>query len=234
MTLDQIAYNLLNLFRGGRSTNNEHISLEQLKFNIKHYRAVLARRDIERNGSITRHFEQDLGCLDLEVVDASRCCGLPAYCKVSKTKLKLPRTVRLKTVEGFTHIADITGLHVIPLIRPIDVQLLPFDRFTKNEKKAYMIEDYMYIYNAEGIDTINVRMIAEDPEELAKFKCGGGNCYDTASPFPMPMDLIDALTSGLIKGTLQLLPITTSDTENNAIQDSHVQREAPRNVKSNG
>ena len=41
MTLDEIAYNLLNLIRGGRSNNDEHISLSQIKFNIKHYRAML-------------------------------------------------------------------------------------------------------------------------------------------------------------------------------------------------
>ena len=30
MTLDEIAYNLLNLVRGGRSSNDEHISLDQI------------------------------------------------------------------------------------------------------------------------------------------------------------------------------------------------------------
>ena len=45
MTLNEIAYNLLNLIRGGRSHHDEHISLDQIKFNIKHYRAVFIRRD---------------------------------------------------------------------------------------------------------------------------------------------------------------------------------------------
>ena len=35
MTLNEIAYNLLNLVRGGRSHHDEHISLDQIKFNIK-------------------------------------------------------------------------------------------------------------------------------------------------------------------------------------------------------
>ncbi len=46
MTLNEIAYNLLNIVRGGRSNHDEHISLDQIKFNIKHYRAVFIRRDI--------------------------------------------------------------------------------------------------------------------------------------------------------------------------------------------
>ena len=51
MTLNEIAYNLLNLVRGGRSNQDEHISLDQIKFNIKHYRAVFIRRDFAKNGN---------------------------------------------------------------------------------------------------------------------------------------------------------------------------------------
>ena len=72
MTFNEIAYNILNLVRGGRSSHDEHISLDQIKFNIKHYRAMFIRRDFARNGLITRHLEQDLGCLELEKVDASK------------------------------------------------------------------------------------------------------------------------------------------------------------------
>ena len=66
MTLNEIAYNILNLVRAGRSSNDDAISLEQIKFNILHYRAMFIRRDYARNGKITRHLEQDLRCLKLE------------------------------------------------------------------------------------------------------------------------------------------------------------------------
>ena len=94
MTLNEIAYNILNLVRGGRSNNNDHISISQIKFNIKYYRAMLIRRDFTRNGMITRHLEQDLGCLELEKVDASKCCDLPVECAVYKTVRKIPKTIR--------------------------------------------------------------------------------------------------------------------------------------------
>ena len=71
MTLDEIAYNILNLVRGGRSSTGDHISISQIKFNIKYYRAMLIRRDYARNGNITRHLEQDLKCIKLKKVDAS-------------------------------------------------------------------------------------------------------------------------------------------------------------------
>ena len=69
MTLDEIAYNILNLLRGGRSSNDEFISVDQIKFNIRHYRAMLIRRDYARNAYVSKSIEQDLGCLDLIKVD---------------------------------------------------------------------------------------------------------------------------------------------------------------------
>ena len=54
MTLNEIAYNLLNLVRGGRSSHDEHISLDQIKFNVKHYRAMFIRRDYSKNVIATK------------------------------------------------------------------------------------------------------------------------------------------------------------------------------------
>ena len=57
MTLDEIAYNLRNLIRGGISNQDEEISLEQIKFNVRHYRAMFIRRDFARNNYISNHIE---------------------------------------------------------------------------------------------------------------------------------------------------------------------------------
>jgi len=221
-SLKEISYNILNAYRGGRSTNNEHIPLKQIMFNVKHYRALLLRRDFQRNGIFTRHVEQDLGCLDLERVNASQCCHLPVECAVSRTKLKLPRTIRFNYNEAITSLTDVTGINTIPLVASNTVQFLPHDRFTKNEKKGYMIEDYLYIYNADGMDVVNVRGIFEDPEEVAKFDCGGQSCYDSDGDFPMPLDLVQGITDGILKGTLALVSSTVSDTENDTLEDQHM------------
>ena len=157
MTLNEIAYNVLNLVRGGRSSNNDYISLDQIKFNIRYYRAMLIRRDFARNGMITRHLEQDLGCLNLIKVDASKCCNLPIECAVYRTERALPRTVRFNFRDAITHVSDVTGTGTIPLVESHTVQWLPYDKYNKDKYKAYMIEDFMYLYNAEGLGFINVR-----------------------------------------------------------------------------
>ena len=212
MTLNEIAYNILNLVRGGRSNNNDHISISQIKFNIKYYRAMLIRRDFTRNGMITRHLEQDLGCLELEKVDASKCCDLPVECAVYKTVRKIPKTIRFSFRDAITHVSDVTGLGTIPLVESHVVQWLPYDKYAKKKRKAYMIEDYMYIYEADGLQFINVRGVFEDPEDVAKFDCDGSDCYDDDMDFPIPMDMIQTITQGIMSGELMLLASSKNDT----------------------
>ena len=220
MTLHEIAYNLLNLVRGGRSSHDEHISLDQLKFNIKHYRAMFIRRDYARNGFTSRHIEQDLGCIRLEKVDASKCCSLPVACSVYKTMQPIPKTVRFNFEEAITHVGDVTGLGTIPIVNSNTIKFLPYDTYTKGKYKAYMIEDFLYIYNAEGLEYINIRGVFEDPTDVAKFgDCAGSGCYNEASDFPIPMDMISQINTGILAGELKMLVSTVTDTENDRMQD---------------
>lgn len=221
MTLDEIAYNLLNLLRGGRSNNDEHISLDQIKFNILHYRATFIRRDHAKNGFTSRHIEQDLGCVRLKPVDASKCCNIDTDCPVYRTIKELPKTIRYNFQEAITHVGDVTGIGTIPMVNSNTIQWLPHDKYTKGKMKAYMINNFLYVYNAEGLETINVRGVFEDPQEVSNFdECEGGGCYnDSKHPFPISMDMLSMINAGLVAGELQLLVGSFSDTENDRMQD---------------
>tara|TARA_R100000544_G_C2218593_1_gene56063 strand:- start:253 stop:948 length:696 start_codon:yes stop_codon:yes gene_type:complete len=221
MTLNEIAYNLLNVVRGGRSNNDEHISLDQIKFNIKHYRAVYIRRDYAKNSFTSRHSEQDLGCVRLEAVDASKCCNLDTKCPVYRTEKPIPKTIRYNFEEAITYVGDVTGTNTIPMVNSNVIHYLPYDKYTKGKMKSYMINDYLYIYNAEGIETINVRGVFEDPEQVAIFdECLEGECYDDSkSEFPISMDMLSLINQGLINGELNMLSTSLSDTTNDRMQD---------------
>jgi|TARA_R110000744_G_scaffold371898_1_gene483190 hypothetical protein len=221
MTLTEIAYNLLNIVRGGRSNHDEHISLDQIKFNVKHYRAVFIRRDYAKNGFRSRHVEQDLGCIKVERVNASKCCGLSATDCVYRTVQPIPKTVRYNFEEAITYVGDVSGFGTIPMVESNTIKYLPYDKYTKGKYKAYMIDDYLYIYNADGLEYINIRGVFEDPEDVSKFgDCNGGGCYKgDSTPFPMPLDMIQLINQGIMGGELKLLSGTVSDTENDRMQD---------------
>ena len=102
------------------------------------------------------------------------------------------------------------------------IQFLPYDKYTNKKYKAYMIENYMYIYNAEGLEYIDVRGVFEDPEAVSKFEnCKGEQCYDdSATDFPIPMDMLSLINQGILNGELALLSGTQSDTTNDRMQDA--------------
>ena len=233
MTLNEIAQNLLNLVRGGRSNHDEHISLDQIKFNIKHYRAMFIRRDYSRNGFNSRHVEQDLGCVDLIAVDASKCCQINTTCPVFRTAKKIPKTIRYNFEEAISYVGDVSGMNSIPMIPTNTIRYLTHDKYTADRMKAYMLGDYLYIYNAKGIDMINVRGVFENPEDVAVFdsEChDNGPCFDPdASNYPIPMDMLNQINSGILEGELALLSGTFSDTENDRMQDPKtIMRRAPK------
>jgi hypothetical protein len=221
MTLNEIAYNLLNLVRGGRSNNDEHISLDQIKFNIKHYRAMFIRRDYAKNGLTTRHVEQDLGCVAVEPVDASKCCSLPSHCVVYRTVQPIPKTIRYNFEEALTYVGDVTGTGTIPMVNSSTIQWLPYDKYTKDKMKSYMINDFLYIYNAEGLESVNIRGVFENPQDAAQFdECGPNGCWDDDHhEYPISMDTLQLINQGIIQGELGLLSGSFSDTKNDRQQD---------------
>jgi len=220
MTLDEIAYNILNLLRKGRSSNDELISIDQLKFNIKHYCAMFIRRDYARNGYVSNSLEQDLGCLDLEKVDASKCCNLPQDCPVYRTKRKPPKTVRFNFTDAFTFIGKPNGTGTIPKVEAYEIEYLPYDKYTSGHTKYYVIDEYIYVYNPKGLEAINIRGVFEDPEDVANFAtCEAGTCYDDQSPFPLPMDMVSTITAGLAQGELSILMNGINDTSNDRQQN---------------
>jgi hypothetical protein len=232
MTLNEIAYNLLNLIRGGKSHHDENISLDQIKFNVQHYRAVLVRRDFQRNGMITRHLEQSLGCMQLEKVDGSQCCGLDIGCMVYKTKLPVPRTLRFNFEDAITFVGAADGLTRIPLISSSIIKYIQYEKYTSENKKAYMIGDYLYVFNAEGMEYINIRGVFENPEDLSMYDCDGSECYDDNSEYPLPADMLQAINSGLMQGELRMLGITKSDTTNDRMPGAHADAAASPAPKS--
>ena len=224
MTFDEIAYNILNLVRAGRSNHDEMISLDQIKFNILHYRAMFIRRDYARNGKITRHLEQDLHCVNTVLTDTSRCCeGFQTGCVIARTTVPIPRTVRLNFKEAITYVGGVDGMSEIQLIEPYMAKLASYAKYTGKNKKAFFIEDHLYILNPDNIGKINIRGVFEDPRQLSYFDCSGSLCYDDSSTFPIPADMLQAITSGMASGELQLLLGTVND-----IGADRVQESAPR------
>ena len=69
-------------------------------------------------------------------------------------------------------------------------------------------------------------------EEIGKFiDCNGQPCYNGTQIFPMPMDMIQGIVSGIAGGELRLLAGSISDTELDRGSNGSGQTAAPRETK---
>ena len=74
--------------------------------------------------------------------------------------------------------------------------------------------------NSNFLKFINSRGVFENPEDLKNFQCEDGTCWNDSKPFPMPADMVQAITMGMASGELQLLRGTSSDTLADQAQDA--------------
>ena len=133
------------------------------------------------------------------------------------------RQILIAVLQQNGQVAD--GLTRIPLVSSSIIKFLQYDKYTSENKKAYMIDDYLYIFHAEGMEFVTIRGVFENPEDVAKFDCDGA-CYDDTSDYPIPMDMLQAINSGIIQGELKLLGITASDSTNDRMPGNQVNMNA--------
>lgn len=144
MTLNQIAYNVLNIVRGGKSFNDENISIEQIKYIIEYHRSQLIRRVVDKGDSIY-DFEQDLG--NITCIDASsEFQEFDTQNLILKTNIDIPRTIRLKgMLDGISFVGSIDRRFTVPLVSFKAARWQEYNRFTKGRARAFELNDRLYV-----------------------------------------------------------------------------------------
>lgn len=243
-TLREAAFNVLNLMTGGRSTNNEYLSLEQIKFAIHYYRALMLRSDMQK-GDQTRPFEQSLGILTLNESSLGGEVFTRNGIFIQQTSKTIPRLVRLKSgKEGLTYVGPPDLSENFPIVDYRAAMWQRYNRFTFNNRRAFIYDDYVHVvgdpvfYELEAImknpqyvinesaivskevSCIAVRGIFEDTIEAGNFsKAADDPPYTDRDPFPISSDMIQRITQGLISGEMNVMIQSPNDTQMNTIPD---------------
>lgn len=215
LSLNQISNNILNILRGGRSSNDDIISLPQIKFLVKYYRSLLIRRDQERNLNRGRLFEQDLGHIVCSSVDSAESSSINSGAILIRTNNKIPTPIRLKNNEGITYVScdDKVG-EPLPVLDAQITYWQGFGKYTSDKPFAFYRDGYIYINNNVTITNIHVRGIFEDPEEVHEFtRANGLDLYDDNSPYPISSDMIESITKSIISGEGKIILGTKNDNE---------------------
>lgn len=248
-TLSEIAYNVLNLIRGGRSSNNEYISEEQIKYVIMYYRSLLIRRDSAATGfPDLREFEQSIPGLVLDIVDPADggSINITERGFVLKTAERVPTPIRLTDQDGITSVHSSDFRYAYPVMQPARARWTQYSRWTKDDSRSYYREGHVYVTGSaltrqieavlSGLQftfpltaaairehpvTIEVRGVFEDPRR-AYTLATGEEWDDDVTPFPLSGDMEQRIIQSLMSGEFK---ITGNDVKSDNLPDHNVEKQ---------
>ncbi len=223
-SLNQLAYSVLETVTP-KAVIGQPITLDIIKFHIKNVRAQFIRNEGNKNRSIDPEIIQDLGCVDLVLVDRAECCDTEIDCFFLRTRNKLPGFIELHHKPMVTRIGPVDKI-----ARPY--QLIPFERvpfefynkFTRNEIKAFLMNNNDYMYFAihkdnilsRSLTKVNIQGILENPSDASFFtSCSGQSCFsDDSTSFPMKGWMASSVIAEVIRmfiGPESKQPLDTSN-----------------------
>ncbi len=212
-TLNQLIYDLKNIVRGGLQSDDEIISDEQVAFWIKNTRAQLIKQQLDKKKDLSQSFYQTL-CTEVEAVDASACCNIDVDCTIVKSKVKIPRLIDDNST--IVKPVDITSkpYSIIPFSR---VPWVGTNKFTKNVKRVFFLEDYLYIMNDDLVEKISIHGVFEDPQSTESFlDCDNKQCFSYDNPYPISSAMIEIMKEMIIKNNFRIALAAPTDAAGDA------------------
>ena len=207
-----MAFDVLNTLRQGRSSNNDYLSIEQIKFKLLGAISILLRQDFERNGKWPQSSEVNLGAVKLIEVSPTEC-GLPLKCNVLRTEKKIPSFVRFKEKEAYTFIGKPDRVTSISIISPLRVKWLLEDEQAPRVIMGMFIENYLYILNTLSLECVNIRGIFEDARDAKDFITEEGSCaYSDDEPYPVSQDLAARAIDFVLATIIKFIPLKNDET----------------------
>jgi len=192
--------------------------IENIKFSINAWRAMFIRRDIQANGMSDVFLQRFY--VDLIKVDKADACDFELDCTtILRTKFKIPKPVRLKSDSSFKFIGNVDG-KPFTQVEFEEMKYTCYNRFTSNEIRFTYINDYIYIFNNTKLKKLSLQYIIEDPYSINNI-CTEDSCLNDESEYPMPMDMIPQIISGILSGEFKIMnPVNQEVTVNKETQET--------------
>ncbi len=214
-TFNELKFNIINIIRGGISSDDDRLSERQVGFWINYYRSKLIYEYFKSNKPIDRQLIQDLGTLKLETIDVADSTQVVFGRKIKR--VKIPKLVELPKQKALTFIGLADKITPIIYKEPEIASFSKFQKFGKHLKNAYMIGDYIHILEPinEDIQYINVRGLFADPFEASKVadECGG-DCITDDSQYPFPEYMIADMVKLILSQEFNLIRMPNDETNN--------------------
>lgn len=183
---------------------------EQFKVILNVKRADWFQKVIAAHPYQRKYYLRDIS-VELEEVDEAEC-PVQTDCTVYRSKLPIPTPLR--TEEGlFDYVGDADKVDAYGYASTDQlIWVTKYSKYTNKRPKYFYVNKYIYIYNIQEQDYINVRAIWTDPRELSPFKCDDVPCYTDEDQFDIPEDIINTMIQDVLKNEIRLMTPQVDET----------------------
>tara|TARA_R110000744_G_scaffold201497_3_gene320600 strand:- start:199 stop:888 length:690 start_codon:yes stop_codon:yes gene_type:complete len=194
---NEIGYDILEIINNNNISDDEDVSLEQVFYHLAIQRNAWMEKTYNKSGrSIPRHMIQDLGCLELEEVDAADCCDIQVGCTMLRTKKKLPQFLSLHGGEVITRVGPVHKLQA-PYTYTSQARaiLTSFEKYGSKVVQAFLLNEHMTLVikdpSMQMLTHINVAGVIADPKDALAFRCDDGeSCFSYDEQYPIPIGML--------------------------------------------
>lgn len=238
MRTKELIDDISNLAYAGLPTQNAVLSDMQVLHWINVERAFLIKKEAERNRvDIDPVLVQDLGCVEVQCVDAVECCNLciPTDESILRTVNPVPIPISydgssFRDPYLFTYVGLVDYMTPFEFTSPAISRWSKFNKYTSHIVRAFYRKPYIYIINAKNIydlEVIAIRGVFQNPYEAGQVDACG-SCKSLEDEYPIPPYLISPLKEIILKKYLPFIMNPRLDTSNDA-KDLTSPLEAPSN-----
>ena len=218
-SLNKIQYSILEKLRVELS-DDDPIDLRLIAEEIHTTRATFIRNEMNRNRTPDPFIIQNLGCVELEVVDRAECCDITIDCSILRTSQRIPSTVELHNSNLMWVNPVDTLARSFSFISYERAKFIKGHRFTSREIFAFMLNGYIYLISEDDthsqITHLNVTGVFENPEDASSFNtCDGEACFDADADYPLKAWMRKSVETEVFNTLLSKLK-NPADTTNDA------------------
>jgi hypothetical protein len=177
MTLNELAYAQAEL----QGKSDDHTFIERMKFTIINYRALLIRRDVVRNTTTSRQYQQSFTINSFEFHDQTDS---------ERSRIKLPVDVRLANSNGINRVQGEDSGNVYYPCSLEGIRYIAHSKFSKEQLRYFISEGYLHLYPCED-DLVRVSGIFQDPREVPGYQ-------GDDAPFPIPADMAQQIVQAVL------------------------------------
>jgi hypothetical protein len=210
VSLRTIIYDLLNIIRGAKITDDELISERQLENWIHQYRVKLIKQDVDKGKFINPDYVQEYKNSDGSPLAVSPIIQETRV--LYRTDVRIPKTIDANFKSGLLYIGDIEG-NIIQLIPEQRANYQQYNRYVPNEPLCWLNDRYIYIINYSGNETISIRGIFEVPTEADL-------SMTLDSKYPIPINALPTLKEMILKSELGIIFSNPNDDSNDGAHEN--------------